>query len=470
MAKKKSKTKIILAIIGVYLLIGMIYSSAVNLPDYFEAKYSTPDDTDDTPDDTPTDDTPTDDTPVDDTPTDDGNNNEDPVLKTYYCYKCEANDKGYVLVEQVEGWGCMTIGSTLYTNSLTECQTLHPEYYSTNTPVDDTPTDDTPTDDTPTDDTPTDDTPTDDTPTDDTPTTPPPTSDNSNEAIISFDGFNDYVEVADADVFSIANTGKFTVSFWMRPNVLNLPNPTSDAGYTDILGKGSPSQHEWGFRWYNKDNAENRPNRLAFYVWNLDGTGAPATYWQPAYTEMQANTWYHVVGVADGSRTHLYVNGVKVDTDLYNSAYTPANGISPMRIGTKQKRGFFDGEMADVLVWNDALTATEVQQIYTRQCSGFSYKTNSCNYMSASDLVAWYGLDDTDSSINDDSNNAYQGTFYSGSAPTSPKTASVQMFSLFGSSQIAYDQPSIHLVRWVVDIFAYPVTIIGKLFGVYTSV
>ena len=79
---------------------------------------------------------------------------------------------------------------------------------------------------------------------------------------------------------------------------------------------------------------------------------------------MSAGLWIHVVGVADGTRRNIYRDGILKYSDVYAGKIIPIHGAAPMRLGTRDLKSFFMGEMREVRVWNRALTATEVQALH----------------------------------------------------------------------------------------------------------
>jgi len=191
----------------------------------------------------------------------------------------------------------------------------------------------------------------------------------------------------------------------MRPGTLTFPDsePETRSGapvpkeqqYVHWFGKGVPDQQEWAFRMYNFDDLssdDNRSNRTSFYLFNLRApAGQPnygvGTYWQE---KLQAQTWYHYVAVVDeyanggaGSIT-FYKNGSLVSTqagakvrsqwsftDTINEqkvTINPQNGTAPVRVGTldpsARDTSFFKGAIDNVYVYNRALSAAEVGQLY----------------------------------------------------------------------------------------------------------
>ena len=173
----------------------------------------------------------------------------------------------------------------------------------------------------------------------------------------------DYVEVADNAGLSVATTNSLSVSAWMRPDVLTFPNSES-TGYVHWMGKGEDGQDEWTFRMYNETTTDvpPRPNRISFYVFNLVGHEGVGSYFQEP---VQAGEWIHVVGVADGQNTSIYKNGVFKQSQSYAGIITPQPGAAPLRMATRDFKSFFLGSIRGVRIWNRALTAAEVQMVFT---------------------------------------------------------------------------------------------------------
>ncbi|MDP3003930.1 MAG: LamG-like jellyroll fold domain-containing protein, partial [Candidatus Azambacteria bacterium] len=78
------------------------------------------------------------------------------------------------------------------------------------------------------------------------------------------------------------------------------------------------------------------------------------------------NTWYHVVGVYDGSEMKLYVNGV-LKGSLATSGSIATNN-SPLRIGKQfwwsTIYSYWSGRIDEVKIYNRALNAMEVLEHY----------------------------------------------------------------------------------------------------------
>jgi hypothetical protein len=189
---------------------------------------------------------------------------------------------------------------------------------------------------------------------------------------LHFSGNGEYVEIPSSRGFSVSGKG-LTVSAWMRPDTLMFLR-SEGSGYVHWMGKGSAGRQEWVFRMYNRTNAENppRPNRISFYVFNPDGGLGVGSYFEDKVTPGE---WIQVTGVADGERTYIYKNGKFRRCDQYQGTplgacqghpltIHPQPGDAPLRLGTRDLRSFFRGGLACVRIWDRALNAAEIQNLY----------------------------------------------------------------------------------------------------------
>jgi hypothetical protein len=97
------------------------------------------------------------------------------------------------------------------------------------------------------------------------------------DVYLLFNCIDSYAEIPSMVAYSVADNSALTVSAWIRPDVVNFPN-FEGTHYVHWMGKGEGSgsmgQQEWAFRMYNPDDTQEdppRPNRISFYVFNLEG-------------------------------------------------------------------------------------------------------------------------------------------------------------------------------------------------------
>jgi hypothetical protein len=199
------------------------------------------------------------------------------------------------------------------------------------------------------------------------------------DTYLSLDGTG-YVEVPSLSAYSVDRTGELTVAAWIRPDVEDFTHQEG-SGYVYWMGKGTKSgqggDQEWAHRMYSTVNAENRPQRTSFYVFNPQGGLGVGSHVQEA---VAIGEWRLIVGVADETHTYLYRDGEQIDCDTYRGPATdgcsiqtsqgqqvvinPLGGGAPLRIGTQSKASFFQGGITRVRIWGRVLTPDEIMAIY----------------------------------------------------------------------------------------------------------
>lgn len=179
---------------------------------------------------------------------------------------------------------------------------------------------------------------------------------------VVLNGSTNYVNVDNPTHLSFTSGGgndlPFSVSAWVY---------VVDATRFPVAGKdnhGTP-RREWNLTFLSTD-------KLWSGVYNSDGSAYRGQESDRAFTSFQ-NTWFHVCGTYDGSKTAggitLYVNGeVEPSHDLTDGTY---NGMTAtdtaFRVGVSGAEQFFaNGSTSDVKVWNRELTATEVKDLYNK--------------------------------------------------------------------------------------------------------
>ena len=107
---------------------------------------------------------------------------------------------------------------------------------------------------------------------------------------------------------------------------------------------------------------------------------------------LPVGTYFHVVGVFTSSSATLYINNVNQTGGTIDDYLTADQNT----IGSRRSNGFFTGQIDDVRIYSDALTAAEVGYIYN----------NTTASIPTDNLEAYYKLD---GDANDEEDN-YNGT------------------------------------------------------------
>lgn len=164
--------------------------------------------------------------------------------------------------------------------------------------------------------------------------------------VITLDGSNDYVTVANSTSLSISSA--ITVNCWVTKQ-----SAPSGSGYPTIAMKnfsGSWTDGGWGI---NSD-----ASTLYFWINNYStnkaSTSITATH----------NDYKMITGTFDGNNIRLYVNGSLVSNVAYVASITTTT--NPLVIGAQSPSGsyYYAGNYATFQIYNRALSADEVNQNY----------------------------------------------------------------------------------------------------------
>ena len=159
---------------------------------------------------------------------------------------------------------------------------------------------------------------------------------------LSFDGSNDVVN-STTSIIDRADGQEITVSCWIKPSRTSGQYSVFCTNRSD-----NASIYNWIFYQHTTDGA------IAFH-----GDAQNKSSYVPI-----TNVWINVTNTVTASRVStLYVNGVSTYTV---TGYTYGNG-TPSRLGIGADPGGqepFQGNIAQVSIYNRALTAAEIQQNY----------------------------------------------------------------------------------------------------------
>src|SRR3989344_1420857 len=167
---------------------------------------------------------------------------------------------------------------------------------------------------------------------------------------LSFDGSNDYVALG--DVNDLSGSQGVTVSAWVRPSAI---------GTNGILWRGESSVTK-AYSLFLLSTDEIR-FRVTTTSTGSETSAALDTTTSPIST---LNQWYHIAGIySDSDDTmRIYVNGSQVVSNGALASGVLSDAAFIETIGSSNTSNLFNGSLDDVRIYNRALTATEVRQLY----------------------------------------------------------------------------------------------------------
>jgi hypothetical protein len=171
-----------------------------------------------------------------------------------------------------------------------------------------------------------------------------------------FDGTDDYINVDNSTSLQVGDV--FTVSAWVYPTNLG-------SRYGIFSTRRANAAGSWQLE---VGTANGGTNRVAV-------TGVGTWIFETQNNAINLNAWNNICFVKSGNGIQggtLYINGVSV-SPLTTTAYTIVNNSDAKLVGAGTNLGsFFPGKIANVLLYNRILTATEVQNNYLASKSRFN--------------------------------------------------------------------------------------------------
>ncbi len=207
--------------------------------------------------------------------------------------------------------------------------------------------------------------------------------DPGNVQCLSFDGGDDYIQTPLG-----GNMLPLTISVLFKPDVNSGEQSIVDSdvsgsyGQSLILGYG------------DGDNTVDVQYHNGYY-------DSPFTY--------STDKWYHAVAVYDSGSVSLYMNAELVGTETFTQA---APDGSNFRIGRHNSGDpqWYDGKIDEVIIWNDALSLSEIQAIKSNPLD-IDLNADTDNYLSSSDVIGYWKFGESSGSVvYDISGNGNHGT------------------------------------------------------------
>lgn len=169
--------------------------------------------------------------------------------------------------------------------------------------------------------------------------------------------FNGSSSNVQTPVTALGNGG-FSFSFWLKHNF------STTTGYDRIIAKGDMrfvsayNTQEIAIQQYNTTNQMMALMRDYYYK---------IAFQCYATTVMSTSSWYHYVVVFDGDFLKIYCNSTLEGTSAQFSGSQIHNSSYPVMIGSHypaQSITIYKGYIDQVAIWDRALSAAEVAQLY----------------------------------------------------------------------------------------------------------
>ena len=226
----------------------------------------------------------------------------------------------------------------------------------------------------------------------------------TNTRSLLFDGINDYVDCGDNNNLSFgdgSSDSPFSISAWVKPD---------NAAKFRLLFKQGSTLKEYFFQIANGKKLQMSLNNNSGQTIGRNGA-----------SDISTTSWSHVAmtynGSSDPNGINIYRNGSLNNGGTFanGGTYTAMTNTSqPIELG-KFSTTFADGRMDEVAIFNSALSATDMSDIYN---SGLP-----ADLSGYSSLVSWWRFEEGSGTTATDSgtggnNGTINGAIYSVNVPS----------------------------------------------------
>jgi hypothetical protein len=179
---------------------------------------------------------------------------------------------------------------------------------------------------------------------------------------LQFNGVSSYIRIANSTSSDITSN-TITVGAWINPTTTTLAEQT-------IVRKGNK------FILRVKSGGKLDAN---LYI-----SGAWRGSWSSATGTISANSWQYVSFTYDGSlgsdNVKLYINGSEASPASNDQTGNLGSETASLYVGTQLGPvNLFNGAMDELAIWNRALSATEIADIYKRGALRLKFQVRSCD-------------------------------------------------------------------------------------------
>jgi hypothetical protein len=173
--------------------------------------------------------------------------------------------------------------------------------------------------------------------------------------------------------------GPFTVEAWVYPT--NVSTASTIIAQTGAAGSGglngSANSAGWSLNvGYVPSLNFATPGTISFHVYNGVGSsgGAEATFASSTFTP---NSWYHIVGVFDGTNAFLEVNKVLSSFRSISATNQALDTWDPLTIGCGRglNNNKFGGSIDEVAIYTNALSTNRINAHFDAGSGGGNYQS-----------------------------------------------------------------------------------------------
>jgi hypothetical protein len=173
---------------------------------------------------------------------------------------------------------------------------------------------------------------------------------------LQFNGISSYVQTYPNPV-NVGN--QMTISVWVKPDAYPNDGQIHEVYRQEELSETTNNYGGYLLSWRGDLNQR--------WDWGIRQSNVTSKYpYSPTTADVPAGVWTHLVLTADGTNVRGYINGVLKGTVSYDGTISDGRNLiigAYAAVGGSKAR-FFPGSIDEMRIYNRALSAAEVKQLY----------------------------------------------------------------------------------------------------------
>ncbi len=171
------------------------------------------------------------------------------------------------------------------------------------------------------------------------------------DGALSFDHVDDYVEVGDDPSLRFTQYDSFSVCFWAKPS-------SGVYVFSKLRAYAQHGVFGYAIRWF-------RPPKFQFII---EKSRVANVFVDTSDNSAPAGSWYYVTAVYDNKDMKIYLNGELKGTNFFGYDTGSTSPDKNLAIGVRSfdstLEHYFGGIIDDVMIFDRALSAEEIWQLY----------------------------------------------------------------------------------------------------------
>ena len=173
-------------------------------------------------------------------------------------------------------------------------------------------------------------------------------------ANILFNGSSQRVSFSSNTAVQFLTKSSYTLQAWIYPTAIPATN-----SYQGIIDRESGSSPRDGWTFWLNGNAQASTTTMQFGAERF-GSGTSTGAYINVTAASTLNVWQQVAVTYDGTTIKVYRNGAQIGTAT--SSVNITNSTSTLTLASRGTTEFLNGSISQVMVYNRAFSADEVQQ------------------------------------------------------------------------------------------------------------